>query len=356
MDSSTTALLLRKQGHEVQGLSLRLFESRGTGNASHNPAMCCSLEAIADARQSAEAAGIQHHILDARDIFVNKVIEPFASAYVRGITPNPCVLCNQHVKFPLLLQEAQKRGMTHIATGHYATVKSEHGDVALLAGRDSKKDQSYFLYPIGIRILEHLILPLGGYLKDEIRQIARQAGLPVFNRPESQEICFVQDNDYAATVEALFPDAARPGQIIGPGGKALGTHRGTVHYTIGQRRGLAVAWGHPLYVTAMDAATNTVYLGERHEVMRREFTVGDIIWLTSENEARCAGQPFNAHVKMRSTMKAEPATVEPIEGGRAIVRYDEPEFAPAPGQSAVFYHGARVLGGGIIEPQAQNTQ
>ena len=345
VDSSATALILKRQGHEVEGISLRLFESRGTPTSS---AMCCSLEAINDARASAKASGIAHRTVEARDLFIEKVIEPFARAYTEGLTPNPCVLCNQHVKFPLLMREALNSGMTHIATGHYAILEhGPDGEIRLKKGVDPKKDQSYFLYSIGKKLLNKTVFPLGPYDKKQIREIAAEAGLPAFNRPESQEICFVQNNDYAATVRAIFPDAQRPGPIIGPEGKEIGVHEGAINYTMGQRKGIGIAWKFPLYVTHVDANNNIVHVGSREQTMQRQFMTRNITWLTPQQP----DSPFRASVKVRSTMPGMSAIIEPMGDNRCRVTFDEPEFAPAPGQSAVFYDNEdAVMGGGELAP------
>jgi len=342
VDSSASAVILRRKGHEVEVLSLRLFESRGR----RSPVSCCSLIALNDAMRAAETAGIPHRILDARDLFVRTVVEPFAKAYVKGLTPNPCVLCNRYVKFPLLVKEARKNGFSHISTGHYSIIDRSGARALLKKGIDPVKDQSYFLYPIGQDTLDMSIFPLGAYTKEDIREIARNSGLDVFNRPESQEICFVENDDYAATVRSLFPDAVRPGAIIGPEGKKLGEHPGTINFTIGQRRGLGVSWPHPLYVTRIDTTTNEVFVGTREETMRKAFYVSDLVWLDNRH---VANGPFRAGVKVRSTMAGQPAEVKPLDRHRVSVEFDNPEFAPAPGQSAVFYDNDIVIGGGTIE-------
>jgi tRNA-specific 2-thiouridylase len=342
VDSSTAAVILKRDGHEVEGLSLRLFESRGrTGQSA-----CCSLMAMEDAKRAAETAGIPHRTLNARDLFIRTVVEPFSEAYSRGLTPNPCVLCNRHVKFPLLIEEARKSGFSHIATGHYAIVDRSGGQALLKKSIDPKKDQSYFLYPIGRRTLEKAMFPLGGYNKEDVRSMARHAGLDMAGRPESQEICFVENDDYASTVLALMPEAARQGPIIGPEGKVIGEHKGAFNFTLGQRKGLGISWPHPLYVISIDTDTNTVHVGPREKTMRREFHVDDLVWLVGEARGK---DTFRAEVKVRSTMSARPANITPMGNGRVHVEYDEPEFAPAPGQSAVFYDGDIVIGGGTIQ-------
>lgn len=345
VDSSVSASLLKEAGHDVLGVSLVLFETPGTPL----PTSCCSLTAVKEAALTAASVGVEHIVVDARDLFIDKVITPFAEAYARGITPNPCVLCNRHVKFPILLEEALKRGGGHISTGHYAQVAREGGHVALKKGLDPKKDQSYFLYCLRRAELNALELPLGLWKKEDVRTRARELGLPVFKKPESQEICFVGKEGYAtmvneiAGVAGLEPGAERPGIIINTNGKELGTHKGIIHYTMGQRKGLGLSNPEPLYVLKVDAASNTVMVGPRELAYRDRILVTGINWL-DEPEG-----PFNAEVKIRSTAPGIPARVTP-DGLRAEVEFLKPAFAPAPGQSAVFYQMDTIVGGGEIAP------
>ncbi|GAB4388499.1 MAG: tRNA 2-thiouridine(34) synthase MnmA [Thermodesulfovibrionales bacterium] len=339
VDSSVAAWLLKEQGHDVEGLSLVLFETRGRTD----PRACCSLASVEDAARTAEVIGIPHGSLDMRDEFISRVIEPFVQAYTMGLTPNPCVLCNREIKFPALLREAQKRGTDLIATGHYAMVERQGVGAALKKGADAGKDQSYVLYALRPEELARLVLPLGGLRKAQVREIAAALGLPAAKRPESQEICFVEAGDYPGFVSALEPSAEKPGPIYDMAGRRLGTHRGIFRYTVGQRKGLGLASPEPLYVARIDAAENAVFVGPREAALSREFAVGEINWLVKKTEG------FRAAVKVRSMMEAAAATVRP-EGGRARVVYDKPQWAAAPGQSAVFYEGDAVLGGGVIQP------
>lgn len=338
VDSSVSAALIKESGREAMGLSLILFEK---GEAP-SPASCCSLAAVEEAERTAGAIGIRHERLDARDLFMEKVIAPFAEAYARGRTPNPCVLCNRHVKFPLLLDAAGKLGASAIATGHYALVGRGGDGKVLRKGRDPAKDQSYFLYALRRQELDALELPLGPWIKDDVREKARALGLPVFSRPESQEICFVGTEGYAPMVSVLHPEAVEPGPVLDAGGKVLGEHRGIVHYTMGQRKGLGIAHPVPLYVIEVDAASNTVVVGPREKAFKDKIEVKDINWLAPRPDG-----PFHADVMVRSTAPATPARVTPCEDS-AIVVFDEPEFAPASGQSAVFYIKETVVGGGEI--------
>ncbi len=333
------AHLLKAEGYEVEGLSLVLFETRGR----KSPTACCTLEALGNAAKTAESIGIPHSTLDARDEFISRVIEPFVEAYRKGLTPNPCILCNRYIKFPILLREARARGADFIATGHYARVERNGKQNLLKKGVDSAKDQSYVLYALRREELDSLLLPLGNCTKNEIRKMARDMALPAAERPESQEICFVEGRDYSRFIRNLTGTEDRPGPIIDDGGRTLGTHGGIHRYTLGQRKGLGIASPEPLYVTKIDAANNTVFVGPKEAAMRREFAVRGINWLVERTAE------FRAEVKVRSMMEARPALVKPAPGNSADVTYDEPQWAPAPGQAAVFYEGDTVAGGGIIE-------
>ncbi len=357
VDSSVTSYLLKEQGYEVEGLSFILWEARNRSSFT----TCCSLEAMNGAAKTAESIGIRHDSMDVRDEFIEKVIEPFVDAYTKGLTPNPCILCNRHIKFPFLLQEADRRGAEFIATGHYArTEKIQNSELrtqnsekyyknpdevttCLKKGIDPKKDQSYVLYILRKEELEKLVLPLGHYRKDEIRAIARELGLAAADRPESQEICFIEDRNYFKFIQKLSPVAGEPGPIMDTDGNLLGTHKGIYCYTIGQRKGLGIYSPEPHYVTRIDALKNTVYVGSADEAKTSSFFVRDMNWLSEPGS-----EAFRATVKVRSMMEDKPALIE-LLNDNVRVTFDEPQWAPAPGQSAVFYDGDAVLGGGIIE-------
>ncbi len=351
VDSSVAALLLKKQGFQVEGVSLLMFETR---LARKDPRSCCSLESVKDAARTAQALGIPHRVVDARDGFIEKVIGPFAFSYSKGQTPNPCILCNRHVKFPVLLDAAVKEGADLIATGHYAMIKAAPGGPALSRAADQRKDQSYVLYAQSRELLQRLVLPLGGLKKEDVRTIAREAGLPVFDRPESQEICFIEGKDYPAMVRELCPSALAPGPILDETGRQVGIHEGICRYTIGQRKGLGGQRGphdpKPLYVYRIDAARNTVYAGDRQKAFTSEIEAGELHWLLDGWDGLCKkGYSFRAGVKVRSTMPPAMATVFLVPGaGAARIVFDSPQWAAAPGQSAVFYNGQDVVGGGII--------
>ncbi|MBM4136028.1 MAG: tRNA 2-thiouridine(34) synthase MnmA [Nitrospira sp.] len=385
VDSSVTAYLLKEKGYEVEGVSFILWEAGSRTDFT----TCCSLQAVHEASRTARHIGIPHSIIDARDFFMEKVIEPFVDAYMKGSTPNPCILCNKFIKFPLLLKEAEKRGAEYIATGHYARVersqKSEvrsqksDQDVAFLKkGIDPKKDQSYVLYILRQEELKRLILPLGYYRKEEVRKIAQGLNLPSAQRSESQEICFIENKNYFKFIEKLSPVAGKPGSIVDLNGKVRGTHKGVYGYTIGQRKGLGISSPEPLYVVKIDAVRNTIYVGSQEDAKKKEFFVKDLNWINPPEsphnppwERGAEGGFFRASVRVRSMMKDESATISLVNSQqstvnseehdiyasrltphalRQIVRvvFDEPQWAPAPGQSAVFYDDDRVIGGGVI--------
>jgi len=349
VDSSVTVHLLKQQGHEVEGVSFILYEARNkTGSA-----ICCSMEARDSAASTAEVLGVRHRAIDVRAAFIDRVVDPFVEAYKNGMTPNPCILCNRFIKFPLLLQAADEIGAEGIATGHYARaaicpesgfrIQTPDGTVRCLKkGIDDKKDQSYVLYGLRREELERLLLPLGDLTKEKVRQIARSLKLPAADRPESQEICFIENNNYSRFIEELAPGTAKPGPIIGPDGKVVGIHKGVSSYTVGQRKGLNIPSLQPHFVTRIDPGHNTIHVGSREDAMSREIRVKDVNWLL-----RPASREFTAFVKVRSMMQARPASIE-IMGEDVLVVFDDLQWAPAPGQAAVFYDGDVVLGGGTI--------
>ncbi|HCC68825.1 MAG TPA: tRNA 2-thiouridine(34) synthase MnmA [Nitrospiraceae bacterium] len=341
VDSSVAAYLLKEQGYEVFGLSLELWEQRGRKNFK----TCCSVDAIEGARKVAEGIGIPHYSVDVKDSFVQCVIEPFCEDYLCGKTPNPCILCNKHIKFDFLLLKARELGADLIATGHYAGVIQKGGRFYLKKGLDPKKDQSYVLYVMTQEQLNRTIFPLAGLFKEDTRRIASAARIITAERPESQEICFVGDGRYGDFIRGLNPEASTSGPILNIDGKVIGEHMGIAFYTIGQRAGLGIAAGKPLYVIGLDKLNRAVIVGEREAAMKRSFSVRDLNWPSKEPPE----YPFRASVKIRSAMKEEPATITPINGSRVSVEFDTPQWAPAPGQSAVFYDRDIVLGGGIIE-------
>jgi len=388
VDSSVAAYLLKQKGYEVEGISFLMWEKpKGTSPA------CCSLRAVEETSKTARELGIRHDVIDVRGDFAEKVITPFVHAYITGSTPNPCILCNRHIKFPYLLKEAEKRGAEYIATGHYARVEKiqfsnppipplakggkggfESTNFLLKKGVDTKKDQSYVLYVLTQDMLKKLILPLGDHTKNAVRGIAEKLNLAAAKRAESQEICFIQERNYLTFIQRISQVEREPGPIVDTHGKIIGTHKGIHGYTIGQRKGLGIASPEPLYVVDIDIQKNTVYAGPRDSVKKKEFYVHELNWLTppppplmkkdKEGLEKTSGA-FRATVKVRSTMKDEPAMIylktNPplppfskggmggLSGEIVHVVFDEPQWAPAPGQSAVFYDNDIVIGGGIIK-------
>lgn len=339
VDSTIAAHLVKNKGYHVEGVSFMLYEARMHKNLPKAP--CCSLEAMKDAKKNAEALGIKHEIIDLRDEFLEMVIEPFIRAYSNGITPNPCILCNKSIKFPYLIKFADAKDAGFIATGHYANICHEGALPLLKKAYDQKKDQSYVLYPLTQKILKRLILPLGTITKNEVKNMAWKLQLPALKGQESQEICFIDNHGYCSFLEGMIKP--KTGHIIDfETSKILGEHKGIHLFTIGQRKRLGIATGEPRYVIKIDAHNNAIYIGKRDLALQKVIIVNNINWLVYQKEN------FRATVKIRSMMKDEPAYIEIIEENRAKIIFDEPQWAPTPGQSAVFYRDDAVVGGGII--------
>lgn len=338
VDSSVAAALLARRGLGVIGLTMRLFCYAGADRARS----CCSLDSIDAARQAARALGIPHYVVDCQREFSRAVVDRFVAEYAAGRTPNPCVACNAMIKFGLLLDKARALGCDCLATGHYARVVKRRGVSVLAKGLDERKDQSYFLWPLTDRQLCHVLFPLGDLTKTQVRERARALGLASAERPESQEICFVQRGSYADFLARRVKPV--PGDIVDLDGHVLGRHKGIIHYTIGQREGLGIALGRPLYVLKIDAATHRIIVGDDRLLRTRECTVTDVNWLRFRPQ-----RAVRALVKIRHQHAGAAALVKPLPGDRAQITFDEPQRAVTPGQSAVFYRGPLVIGGGIID-------
>lgn len=338
VDSAVAAVLMLEAGHQV--VSVTLLHLDGSPDRGAAPDAPGSVE---DARRVADHLGIAHHVLDRRQAFRTAVVEPFAAAYRRGLTPNPCIECNRSLRFPALLAEASRLGCDLVATGHYARVRGDSEGWHLLGGIDRGKDQSYFLFMLGQEQLARLAFPLGEMRKPEVRRRARALGLPTADRSESQDLCFVGPGGYRRLLGEQFPEARRPGPIVDTTGREVGGHDGVAGFTIGQRRGLGVALGTAHYVVAVDPGTATVVVGRAAQLAARGCRVGGVSWVAGEPPAA-----DGLEVKVRYRSPAVAARLEEAAEGEWWVRFASPVAAVAPGQASVFYRGDEVVGGGTI--------
>ncbi len=346
VDSSVVAAMLAREGYDVIGITLQLYDH---GAATARTGSCCAGQDIHDARRVAAAIGIPHYVLDYESRFRDAVIQNFADSYVAGETPIPCVQCNQSVKFKDLLARAKELSADAMATGHYIVNRPGPNGWQLHRGRDADRDQSYFLFATTPAQLNFLRFPLGDMRKDEVRELAREWNLPVAQKADSQDICFVPTGRYTHVVEKLRPDAAEPGDIVHIDGRKLGRHRGIINYTIGQRRGIGIPSREPLYVVRINAAQREVVVGPREALLTHWIRLREVNWLGDE---LLSGGPRDVHAKVRSTRPPQPAELH-VRGGQVWVRLIDGEDGVSPGQACVFYdgadEGARVLGGGWID-------
>lgn len=369
VDSSTAAALLKGQGHELVGFSMQLWNQRRINvgpDGEPLPSRCCSLDDLYDARTVATKLGFPFYVVNLEDEFERDVVRPFVANYLEGLTPSPCVACNSFLKFDKLVELARNVDALKVATGHYARVRQDEksGRWLLLRAVNRAKDQSYFLFELTQEQLGYAHFPLGEMTKEEVRAIAAEAGLPTAHKPESQEICFIPDGNYARFIERYLEEDSRelpvlngvagaknldgalpePGEIVTTAGEVLGMHQGIHRYTVGQRKGLGISAADPLYVVQVDAKNNRVVVGGRDDLLRREMVVRRVNWIAFDELTT----PVRAAVKIRSRAEEAPAVLSRQDDGSVLVTFDEPQRAVTPGQAAVFYDGDIVVGGGWI--------
>lgn len=344
VDSSVAAARLCEQGYDVVGLFMRLGGGAvEAGQPADRHRGCCSADDAADARYVAGQLGIPFYAVNFRDAF-ERIIDYFADEYVRGRTPNPCVVCNDDLKFGRLLDYADMAGASMVATGHYARLAELPDGPALMRPADATKDQTYFLFGLRRDVLSRVRFPLGELTKEEVRDEARRRGFPNANKPDSVEICFVPDRDYARVVRERRPEAFTPGDVLDEAGQVLGEHDGVASFTIGQRRGVGVAVGSPVYVTEISAGSRTITLGPKPSLLKHGLVADRVNWLCPAPTSS-----LRVHAKIRYAHRAATATVTPVDAGVIRLRFDEPQSAITPGQAVVLYDGDRVLGGGWID-------
>lgn len=355
VDSAVAALLLKEKGYDVVGVTLRLWvDPLAEAEAGTETRGCCSLEAVSDARRVADMLDIPHYVMNMQDEFYTSIVSDFITAYLEGRTPNPCIECNRTIKFAYLRRKAQALGINFLATGHYARIAYDAaaGQYRLYKGIDRQKDQSYMLYMLGQEELASVLFPLGELTKRQVREIAAAKKLRVADKKESQEICFIPDNDYRAFLEREYPQARQPGDIVSVSGRKLGRHSGIVNYTVGQRKGLGLTAPCPLYVVQIDPRRNIIIVGEEGETYSSGLLAGQLHFVSGDAPA----EETEIQVKIRYRAPAVPAILFPPADNRARVIFKEQQKAVTPGQSAAFYRGDEIIGGGLIEAALPKVQ
>lgn len=344
VDSSVAAYLLKKQGYDVIGVTMQIWQEEDSCTVEENGG-CCGLSAVEDARRVAQKLDIPYYVMNFRKEFQEQVIDYFTREYLEGRTPNPCIACNRYVKWESLLKRSLEIGADYIATGHYARVEQlPNGRYAIRNSVTAKKDQTYALYNLTQEQLARTLMPVGAYTKEEIRKIAEETGLPVAHKKDSQEICFVPDNDYAGFIKNSTGKTIPKGNFVQADGKVLGEHQGIIHYTIGQRKGLNLSMGHPVFVTKIRPDTNEVVIGENEDLFINTLLCDRVNFMAIEG----LEEEVRLKAKIRYNHPGAECVISPAEDGKVRVTFDQPQRAITPGQAVVFYQGEYVAGGGII--------
>ncbi|AKC61904.1 tRNA-specific 2-thiouridylase MnmA [Clostridium sporogenes] len=343
VDSSVAAYLLKEQGYEVIGVTMQIWQD--DEEFIEKEGGCCSLSAVADARRVANKIGIPFYVMNFKDAFKRNVIDYFVDEYMEGRTPNPCIACNKFIKFSSFLDKAMAMGINYVATGHYAIIEKQKDRYIIKKSEDDKKDQTYALYNLTQFQLERTLMPCGQYKKSEIREIAKNIGLRVHNKKDSEEICFIPDNDHGRYIKNRFPNKVRQGNFVDKQGNVLGKHKGIVYYTIGQRKGLGIAFGKPMYVVDINPFKNEVVLGTIEDLLNTELIAKDINYIPFDN----LKEPMGVEAKIRYSQIPSKAIITPIDDSRVRVDFHEKQRAITKGQSVVFYKDDLLIGGGIIE-------
>ena len=343
VDSSVTAHLLKEQGYEVIGMTMQIWQDDAPDD---NSGGCCGLSAVDDARRVCQKLGIPHYVVNFRNDFKKYVIDYFLDEYQNARTPNPCIACNRYVKWESMLQKALQIGADYIATGHYARIikDEETGRYTLKQSKSLAKDQTYALYNLTQHQLEHTLMPLGDYTKDEVRAIAKEIGLAVATKPDSQEICFVPDDNYAGFIEEATGKPSQAGNFVDRNGKVVGKHKGLIHYTIGQRKGLGLAMGKPVFVQKLDPVKNEVVIGDNEDLFKHTVTANQLNFMPFEKlegSLKCSG-------KIRYNQKPEACVIRMLDEDTLICEFDDKQRAITPGQALVLYDGEKIIGGGTI--------